>query len=98
MRNSDGNSAGRSSWGGVGASSFFSSSFGASGVGGLISVGCMRDQIFFVKPGTGIVNRGFLVRIINVVVAMYNGSAASISMPNTNPGKPCSWACNRWCQ
>lgn len=97
MRNSDGNSVGNSSWI-VGCVSSFFSSFGVSGVGGFISVGCMRDQIVFIKPGTGIVNKGFLVRIINVAVAMYNGNAANMNMPNTNPGKPRSWACNRCCQ
>lgn len=37
--------------------------------------------------GIGIVNKGFLVLIINVVVAMYKGIAASNNITNTKPGK-----------
>ena len=47
--------------------------------------------------GTGIVISGFFVRIINVVVATYNGTIAKIKMPKTNPGKPRSWACINLC-
>lgn len=38
--------------------------------------------------GVGIVIRGFLVRIISVIVAIYKGNAASNIIPKTNPGKP----------
>lgn len=87
VRNSDGNSSGNASCCGADvAFDFFSS--GVSGAGGFISVGCMFAQIFFTGFGTGMVTRGFFVRMINVVVAMYNGNAASSSIPNTKPGNP----------
>ena len=47
--------------------------------------------------GTGIVTRGFLLRMISVVVATYIGSADNINMPNTNPGNPSSLELNRRC-
>ena len=94
VRNSDGNSAGRVS--GV-DSEFFSVfvSVCVSGAGGLINVGCICDQTCLTGFGTGIVINGFFVRIINAVVATYNGNAANNKMPNTNPGNPCSSACIR---
>lgn len=97
VRNSDGNSSGR------GCVSALSASSDLSGVvsvqaGWSISVGCMRDQSCFMILGTGGVNNGFLVRMINVVLAIYNGNAANISIPNTNPGNPRNWACIRCCQ
>lgn len=101
VRNSAGNSSGRFC---VGSGSFFSSGASCaffssgSGAGGLISVGCMFSQVFFTYFGTETENKGFLVRIINVVVAIYNGSAASINMPKTKPGNPRNFACNNKCQ
>lgn len=97
VRNSDGNSGGR-----VFASvsflfSAFSSLFSGD-AGGFIKVGCICDHNFFIKSGTGMLNSGFFVRIINVVLAMYNGSAASINMPNTKPGNPRNSARIRWFQ
>ncbi len=47
--------------------------------------------------GSGIVNSGFFVRMIRVVVAMYNDGAASSNMPNTKPGNPRRRACARCC-
>ena len=43
--------------------------------------------------GNGIVNSGAFLRIIIVVVAMYNGIADSINNPNTKPGNPRNFAC-----
>ena len=99
VRNSYGSSGGNSSKGFSGVVGSFSSSFSfVSGAGGFINVGCMRAQNFFIISGMGTESRGFLVRTIKSVVAMYNGSAASTSIPNTNPGKPRSSARNRCCQ
>lgn len=42
--------------------------------------------------GSDSVNNGFFVRKMILVVAMYNGIAANINMPNTKPGKPRRWA------
>lgn len=42
--------------------------------------------------GRGTVNSGFLVRKMIIVVAMYVGIAAKISIPKTKPGKPRSCA------
>ena len=97
VRNSDGNSFGRAS----GALSEFSSAFLSSvfsGLGGLINVGCIFAQIFLIADGIGGVINGFFVLIIIAVVAMYNGNAASIKMPNTKPANPCSSACIKWRQ
>lgn len=69
VRSSDGNSSGRASASGVDFSSDFSCSCVLS-TGGLINVGCIRDQIFFIIIGTGMLNSGFFVRTINVAVAM----------------------------
>lgn len=44
--------------------------------------------------GTPIVNNGLPVRTINVVVAIYNGTAANTNIANTNPPNPCNFACN----
>ena len=83
------NSGGRS----TGNSGFFSVgslgvvvSFAVGGVGSCF----VSDGNFMF--GFGIVIKGFLLRIINVVVAIYNGSAARISNPNTKPAKPCNSA------
>ena len=78
---SDGNA------GGGGMSDFVSSGSGA-GAGDGVCVGRNIAGIF----GVGIVINGFLSRIINVVVAMYSGNAASINIPNTNPANPCNSA------
>lgn len=40
--------------------------------------------------GSGIVISGFLLRTINVVVDMYNGTAANINKQNTKPPNPLS--------
>lgn len=62
-----------------------------SGVGTCLALAGHLGKFTF---GTGIVTSGFLVRIINVVVAMYRGRADSINMPKTKPAKPynCAWA------
>ena len=52
----------------------------------------MRVQTVFIKFGTGTENKGFFVRTISVVVAIYIGSADKIKMPNTNPGNPRNFA------
>lgn len=95
VRNSDGNSSGSVSTVDSACSDFFSSSGAGAGVGGFINVGCIFAQAFFIGVGTGTVTSGFFVRIINVVVAMYNGNAANTNIPNTNPGNPCNSACIR---
>ena len=97
VRNSDGNSSGRASVFGV-SDSFSGGVSGDSDDGGFINVGCMRAQIFFANSGAGILNNGFFVRMIMVVVAMYNGNAANTNIPNTKPGNPRSWACAKYCQ
>ena len=90
-RNSAGMSAGNSM--GVSTSSGPSEGVSDSGSGvGVGSVGAGFKKAGILIFGNGIVISGFLVRIISVVVAMYNGNAASINMPKTNPGKPRSWA------
>ena len=68
VRNSDGNSSGRVS--AVDSFVSFFVSCVSTCSGGLTSVGCMFDQMFFINAGIGIVNNGFFVRIINVVLAM----------------------------
>lgn len=78
---SDGNA------GGAGMSGCSDSGSGA-GTGDGVCVGRNIAGIF----GAGIVINGFLSRIINVVVAMYSGNAASINIPNTNPANPCNSA------
>ena len=50
-----------------------------------------------INCGNGIVNNGFLVRKMILVVAMYIGIAAKISIPKTKPGKPRSCACIKIC-
>ncbi len=79
---SDGNA------GGGGMSDFVSS---GSGVGAGDAAGAAVRNIAGML-GVGIVINGFLSRIINVVVAMYSGNAASINIPNTNPANPCNSA------
>lgn len=101
MRNSAGMSGGNS----VGISTASGPSSGVSDVvGGVgstgvgIGVGSNSAKIFFMFIlGNGIVISDFLLRIISVVVAMYNGNAASNKIPNTKPGNPRSWARNRRC-
>lgn len=88
VRNSDGNSSGSVSLSDLSAVADFSSSFSASLCGGLISVGCIWSQMPLINAGIGTEKSGFLVRIINVVLAIYNGNAANTNMPNTKPGKP----------
>ena len=63
------------------------------GAGDVVFVGHFGNGIL----GTGIVTNGFFVRMINVVVAIYRGKADSISMPKTNPAKPCNCACASLC-
>lgn len=90
-RNSAGMSAGNST--GVSTSSGPSAGVSDSGSAvGVGSVGAGLKKAGILIFGAGIVINGFLVRIINIVVAMYNGNAASINMPNTKPGNPRSWA------
>lgn len=69
VRNSDGNSSGRGDESDDGSLLVVSGSWSLS-AGGVISVGCICDQVFFIISGTGMVNSGFFVRTINVVVAM----------------------------
>ena len=90
-RNSVGMPSGNVS--GVG-SSFFCSGADSGSLGG----GGGGAKALFINPGTGISNSGFFVRAIIVVVATYNGTAAKIKMPNTNPPKPCRCACIRYFQ
>ena len=91
MRNSAGMSSGSSVFAYSSSGPRVGVSDSVSGVwGAIIVLGFKNDGIFIV--GTGIVTSGFFVRTINVVVAIYIGNAASIKIPNTNPGKPCNWA------
>lgn len=72
---------------------------GVSGSAGLgAGVGAVAGLNTDAMRGVGIVINGFLLRTINVVVAMYNGNAANINMPKTKPPKPCSSACINLCQ
>lgn len=61
------------------------------------TIGAVSDD-FFINFGIRIqevfISADF-VRIIIVIVAMYNGTIASIIIPNTNPPKPCNSARNR---
>lgn len=77
---------------------------GSVGVGFcFVAVGCAAGTawgcVFFgiLIFGKGIVNSGFFVRTIILVVAMYNGIAAKINIPNTKPGNPRNSACIRIC-
>ncbi len=69
VRNSDGNSSGRGDESDDDSLLVVSDSWSLS-AGGSINVGCIRDQIFLIISGTGMVNSGFFVRTIKVVVAM----------------------------
>ncbi len=92
VRNSDGSSSGKVSFSDLSDVADFSSSFSVSFCGGLISVGCILSQMLLINAGIGMEKSGFLVRIINVVLAIYNGNAANTNIPNTKPAKPCSSA------
>lgn len=94
VRNSAGMSGGRSD--GVSVGNDGVSDSGGVGVGGGAG-GVGRKNAGILIFGKGIVIRGFLLRTISVVVAMYSGNAASISRPNTKPAKPRSWACASLC-
>ncbi len=88
------NSAGRSVGKVIGISTSSGPRLGVSdsgvGVASGVVAGLTKDGIVIL--GTGIVINGFLFRIISVVVAMYNGKADKIKIPNTKPGKPRNWA------
>ena len=74
---------------GSGVVGFSGSGVGSgSGGGGGANARCTHS-------GIGNVNKGFLLRIITYVVAMYIGAAAKINMPNTNPPNPARRACIR---
>lgn len=85
-RNSPGNPCG-SSAGGV----FSVAVGGVATTGGAAACG-VSAGVGVINAGSDIVISGFFVRIITVIVAIYNGSAAKINMPNTKPPKPRSCA------
>ena len=60
-------------------------------------VGADFKKVGILICGMGIVIRGFFVRTISVVVAMYKGNAARINMPKTKPGNPRNCARIRCC-
>lgn len=65
------------------------SGFGFSGASAFSSAGGGGGaNARLINPGTHNVNRGFFVRTIIAVVAIYNGSAAKIKIPKTNPPNP----------
>lgn len=78
-----------------------SCSVGLVGVGSVSFATGVLDVSFVSKGnfmfGFGIVISGFLLRMINVVVAIYSGSADSISRPNAKPAIPCNCACASLC-
>lgn len=78
-------------------SDVLSSVDGGGGVGSDDVVGVTARLKICGIFGSGMVNSGFFVRMIRVVVAMYNDGAASNSMPNTKPGNPRRRACARCC-
>lgn len=97
-RNSAGISGGKS----VGASTSSGPRVGVSDSGSGVGAGSVvvaLNKAGILIFGIGIVIKGFFVRTISVVVATYNGNAANIKMPNTNPGNPRNWArirCRHW--
>ena len=94
------NSAGISGGSSVGVSASSGPRAGVSDSGSGVeagSAGACLNKAGILIFGIGIVIRGFLVRTISVVVATYNGNAARIKMPNTNPGNPRNCARIRRC-
>ena len=94
-RSSAGISGGRSVVSSVGSDGVSDSGAGCGLDGAAGGVG--RRKLGILIFGSVIVIRGFLLRTISVVVAIYSGNAANISRPNTKPAKPRNWACANLC-